>query len=389
MADAMPVYIWTALPDGNIEFVNHVLDAFLGGEPGALLGERWINVTHPDDRPTILETWGRCLRTGERYNLTFRCRRAADGVYRWLDVSATPIRDESGAIVKWIGVSLDNHDLHETRDALARSEARYRLYAEATGDGMWYHEYTTGHIEWNDRMSELCGLSRETFELNMTNLKALYHPDDLARITAVSVAHIQRGEPYRFEVRMKHGSGEYRTYFVHGLAARDQSGAPLYITGGLRDITEERKTNLILRERLEIIERQAAEIRELSAPIIEVWDGVLTMPVLATIDGARAQRMMEVLLAEVTERQCRHAIIDLTGVRKVDVETAEHIARMLAAVRLLGAEGIIVGIQPEVARTIIGLSLELPRMTVLASLREALLYCMRRAGTEASLRGRR
>jgi anti-anti-sigma regulatory factor len=147
----------------------------------------------------------------------------------------------------------------------------------------------------------------------------------------------------------------------------------------MEDITEHKAADALLRERLAIIERQTLEIHELGTPIIEVWDGVVTMPLFGTIDPGRAERMMEVLLEAVTARQCEYAILDLTGAAAMDSDTAEHVGRLLSAVGLLGAQGIVVGIRPVVARAMVDLSVDLSRVTMLANLREALLYVMRRA----------
>jgi rsbT co-antagonist protein RsbR len=132
-----------------------------------------------------------------------------------------------------------------------------------------------------------------------------------------------------------------------------------------------------LREKLEIIERQQDAIRTLSTPIVEVWEGVLTMPVLGAVDSYRAQQMMEVLLNAVMRTRCRYTIIDLTGVDSVDRGTADYILKLVHAVKLLGSQGIVVGIRPEVAQTMASLGVDLTSILTLANLREALVLCMR------------
>jgi GAF domain-containing protein len=140
-----------------------------------------------------------------------------------------------------------------------------------------------------------------------------------------------------------------------------------------RQATEEK-----LREQLGIIDRQQQAIQQLSTPIIEVWDGVVVMPVVGIFDSTRAKAMIEPLLATVQRRGCRYAIIDLTGVDIVDTQTAEQILRVVLAVRLLGAQGIVSGIRPDVARTIVALGVDLSSIVTLARLRDALVYCIRR-----------
>jgi anti-anti-sigma factor len=150
-----------------------------------------------------------------------------------------------------------------------------------------------------------------------------------------------------------------------------------------RENAERRQADEARREQLEIIEQQQEAIRALSTPIIEVWDGVLTLPLFGAIDGRRAVQIREALLDAVVRTRSRYAIVDLTGVGLVDTSTAEHILQLVGALRLLGARAIIVGIRPEVAQTIVSLGVDLSRFTVLSNLRQALVMCMR-AGEKAS-----
>lgn len=120
------------------------------------------------------------------------------------------------------------------------------------------------------------------------------------------------------------------------------------------------------------IRRQQDTISELSTPIIEVWPGVLTMPLVGHIDERRAGEMTERLLANLVSRQARSVIVDLTGVEQLDAATAGHIVQMLRAVPLLGVEPIITGIHANVAQSIIALGLDLHTIRILGNLRGAL-----------------
>ncbi|WP_437947107.1 AAA family ATPase [Sorangium sp. So ce296] len=145
----------------------------------------------------------------------------------------------------------------------------------------------------------------------------------------------------------------------------------------LRRLLEEREASAAtLSEKLAIIERQQQAISSLSTPIIEVWDGVLTMPVLGDIDARTAAHMMEALLDAIVRKQSRHVIVDVTALQSVDSATADHLIRVVRAAKLLGSEGIIVGIRPEVAQTIVSIGLDLASVATHANLRQALLRCM-------------
>jgi rsbT co-antagonist protein RsbR len=127
-----------------------------------------------------------------------------------------------------------------------------------------------------------------------------------------------------------------------------------------------------LEEKLSTIEEQRAAIRELSTPIIEVWQGVLCLPVVGVMDSARSAEMMSSLLEAVSEKEAEYVIIDVTGIEVMDTRTADQFIRMAKAVQLLGAECVVTGINPRIAQTIVHMGLELEDLRTLRSLRSAL-----------------
>jgi len=133
-----------------------------------------------------------------------------------------------------------------------------------------------------------------------------------------------------------------------------------------------------LQDKLDIIARQQAAIQALSAPIIQVWEGVLAVPVVGSVDGERTSRMMEKLLETIIHTKSRYAIIDVTGVETVDTHTADNFVRLIRGVQLLGAQGIISGIGPLVAQTIVDLGVDLSGIPTFANLKEALHACIDR-----------
>ncbi len=144
------------------------------------------------------------------------------------------------------------------------------------------------------------------------------------------------------------------------------------------DVSDLKRGEHELREKLETIERQQQAIRAMSTPIIEVWDGVLTLPILGLVDSVRTAEIMDNLLQAIVRVRARFAILDLTGVEVVDTSTAGHLLGLIRAIRLLGAEGIITGIHPNIAQTMVTQELDLSKIVVHANLREALKYCIGR-----------
>jgi rsbT co-antagonist protein RsbR len=146
--------------------------------------------------------------------------------------------------------------------------------------------------------------------------------------------------------------------------------------------TDEKRALQDLKNKLELIERQQEVIRNLETPIIQVWNRVLTLPMVGIVDSQRAARVMNDLLSMIVSKGAHYAILDLTGVDTVDTATASHLLQMVAAIRLLGAEGIISGIRPTVAQTMVTLGVDLAAITTCANLQEALRLCIRRQAAQ-------
>lgn len=127
-----------------------------------------------------------------------------------------------------------------------------------------------------------------------------------------------------------------------------------------------------LEEKLATIERQQIAIRELSTPVIEVWSGVLCLPVVGIMDTTRSAEMTDALLRSVADKKARCAIIDITGIEVMDTGTADHFMRMARAVRLLGAECYLTGISPSIAQTIVHMGVDLRGIVTYRTLRDAL-----------------
>jgi anti-anti-sigma regulatory factor len=136
------------------------------------------------------------------------------------------------------------------------------------------------------------------------------------------------------------------------------------------------------REKTALIERQSATIRALGTPVIQVWDEILCLPVIGTVDSARTAEMMQGLLEAIVRERARYAIVDLTGVLIVDTSTADHLIQLFRAARVLGVDSVLCGIRPAVAQTIVGLGLELGSVRTMRSLRDALKWCIRSRAAE-------
>ena len=126
--------------------------------------------------------------------------------------------------------------------------------------------------------------------------------------------------------------------------------------------------------------RQQQELLELSTPVVRLWEGVLALPLIGTLDSARTQVVMESLLQQIVDTGAAIAIIDITGVPTVDTLVAQHLLKTVAAARLMGADCIISGIRPQIAQTIVHLGVDLGDVTTKATLADAFALALRRSG---------
>ncbi|MEV1156540.1 STAS domain-containing protein [Micromonospora chokoriensis] len=141
-----------------------------------------------------------------------------------------------------------------------------------------------------------------------------------------------------------------------------------------------------VRTRESLIADQAEQLLELSTPVVKLWEGVVAVPLVGTLDSARAQVVMERLLQTLVDTGSPYAIIDITGVPAVDTQVAQHILKTVVAARLMGADCIISGIRPQIAQTIVALGIEFGDIATKASLADALRHVLRLTGVETARR---
>jgi rsbT co-antagonist protein RsbR len=144
-------------------------------------------------------------------------------------------------------------------------------------------------------------------------------------------------------------------------------------------------TEVYQKSREELIARQQREMLELSTPVVKLWEGILALPMIGTLDSERTQVVMETLLQRIVETGAEVAIIDITGVPTVDTLVAQHLIKTVTAARLMGAECIISGIRPQIAQTIVHLGVDLQGIATKATLADAFLLALQRTGRLASV----
>jgi rsbT co-antagonist protein RsbR len=139
-------------------------------------------------------------------------------------------------------------------------------------------------------------------------------------------------------------------------------------------------TEIYQQSREQVIRRQQEEMLELSTPVVQLWEGIVALPLIGTLDSARTSVVMETLLQTIVDTRSELAIIDITGVPTVDTLVAQHLLKTVAAARLMGADCIISGIRPQIAQTMVHLQIDLSAVTTKATMAEALRFALKRRG---------
>ncbi len=161
----------------------------------------------------------------------------------------------------------------------------------------------------------------------------------------------------------------------------DALAAEIWSTTQLLDSLGLLTTEAFQKTREDIISRQQQELLELATPVVQLWNGILALPLIGTLDSARTQVVMENLLDAIVKTRSDFAIIDITGVPVVDTLVAQHLLKTVAAARLMGAECMISGIRPQIAQTIIHLGVDLGGVITKATLADAFAMALRRSGS--------
>lgn len=139
-----------------------------------------------------------------------------------------------------------------------------------------------------------------------------------------------------------------------------------------------------IEERESILRMQQDELRETATPITEIWDGVLTLPIIGALDSSRTMLVMEALLNRISKEHAKAVVMDLTGVRSIDSQVSHHLIQIVHAVQLMGSDAIVTGINPEIARALVSLNIDFSNITTRASMSDGLKEAFRRMGITVS-----
>jgi PAS domain S-box-containing protein len=238
-AETMPNHVWSAGLDGKLDWLNARTYEYSGAAAGALDGDGWAQIVHPEDLPAVAVRWAESVATGSTYETEFRVRRA-DGVYRWHIVRAVQVKDEAGKPTQWIGTSTDYEDQRQVRDQLAQSERMLRLSQQAAGIASMEIDVATDRMSGTDSLWEKFGLPIQE-SAPVADFVALVLPED-RRLTSTPASRKAGDAAASAEFRIRRADTNEVRWLSRNLEfVRDATGSPVKIFGALRDITEQKK----------------------------------------------------------------------------------------------------------------------------------------------------
>ncbi len=265
-------------------------------------------------------------------------------------------RNEGEILNDWLRQQLSSTtvrgNLIRESDLREQSRAFLAVLREALESG---NVSDTGGAAWSNARDFIAEMSRTRARQGFTPVE-----------TAVFIFSLKL--PIFARLRQEYGND------AAGLAAEVWTGTELLDRLGLYSIDTYQKV------REEVIVRQQQELLELSTPVVKLWDGILALPLIGSLDSARTQVVMESLLQQILSTGSEIAIIDITGVPTVDTLVAQHLLKTVAAARLMGADCIISGVRPQIAQTIVHLGVELGDVTTKATLADAFRLALKRSG---------
>lgn len=257
------------------------------------------------------------------------------------------------------------------------TEEHFRLLVDSVKDYAIIMLDTEGHVmSWNLGAERIKGY--KPAEIIGKHFSAFYTPEDVAANKPATELRIAAAEG-RFEDESWRVRKDGTRFWANVIftALYDKDGKLRGYGKVTRDLTERKQTE-------ERLTRQAREILEISTPVVQLWDGVLALPLIGTLDSQRTQQIVERLLDRIVETGSMVAIIDLTGVPTVDTQTGRHLIDTIAAVRLLGTQTLLTGIRPEIAQTLVHLGIDLAGIVTRPSLATGLRYALSSLGLQVT-----
>ncbi len=287
LAENMPHYVWRTNADGKLDYANPQLLACLNTTLDEARNLGWIGAAHPDDAQEVIQRWKEACENKAKIECFTRVRRASDSQYRWMYILGTPMRNDDGRLLGWVGTWTDVHDQTENRRKLEQVKFDLEAAEQLAGTGSWRFKLDTEEAEWSPQMFRIYGYAPDEVPPSMEAVLNRVPPDDHEVIVTALQAAAHEGKSFEIEHRVIWPDGSLRHVICMGQVRATDSR----IIGSIIDVTERGRAERELRENnanLEslgfLMQHQANVLAESNVDL----EGQATMDALTGIGNRRA-----------------------------------------------------------------------------------------------------
>ncbi len=353
--------------DLTFSFSNPACDGTFGVDEGKLMGRKLQDFLSAESFKEVKKR----VKKSEKKKSVFEIEvNAEDGEKRYLLTRSNPQFDEKG---KFVGSFVFFYNVTERvklEEDLIFERGLLNSLLDYIPDRIYFKDKESRFLEVSKSKAEGTGLKREEFR-GKTDFD-FFSEEEAREMRADEERMLKTGETVVDKVqKIKLPDGKEKWLSATKVPFYDKDGNVMGTLGITRDVT---RLKILELEKQEKIEAQKEELMELSTPVIDVWEGVLTVPILGSLDSERASRISEALLTEIVEKRATAAIIDISGISAVDSAVADRLIRTAKAVRLVGAEAILTGVGVEIAQTIADLGIDMENLKTMSTLKDGLKY---------------
>jgi len=359
--------------DLTFSFSNPACDSAFGVTEGKLMGRKLKDFLSPESFKEVKKS----IRTKEKKKKSvFEIEvNAEDGERRYLLTRSNPRFDEKGEFVGSFVFFYNITKRVKLEEELIFERSLLNSLLNTIPDHIYFKDEKSRFIKVSKSLAEWFNVKSVDGLMGKTDFD--FFTEEHARPAFEDEQEIMKtGNPIEGKVEKEtHPDGRITWVSTTKVPRYGKKGNVIGILGISRDVTEKK---LWEEEREKKLEAQREELMELSTPVIDVWEGVLTVPILGSLDSERASRISESLLTQIVEEKAAVAIIDISGISAVDSAVADRLIRTAKAVRLVGAEAILTGVGVEIAQTIADLGIDMGSLKTMATLKDGLRYVISR-----------
>jgi rsbT co-antagonist protein RsbR len=375
LLETAPTFMAAIDGNGKTALMNQTMLNALGYTREEVIGQDYMTTFVPErDRELLGQTFARlATMQGATVNENRVC--AKDGSELLVEWHGRAIPDAAGNFKYYLGVGIDVTERRKVENALRRSEQKLALHVQQTPLAVIEWNFDFEVVEWNPAAERIFGYPRA--EALGQHAAGLIIPESARpHVDVVWRDLLTRKGGTRSTNENFTKTGEIIVCEWYNTPLIDSDGNVIGVASLVQDVTEQKRIETELRDR----ERaQAATISRLSTPILDLWEGVLTLPVIGAVDEERASRMTESVLEAISRTRAAFTIIDLTGMDGVDASTADHLLRLVQTTQLLGSRCLVSGISPAAAQTMVQLGRGLDNVSTFSTLRAALGFVLRQS----------